>query len=161
MASTAGRFDGAVTFEPDPRSFAQLQAFVASLPEETRSRIISRNEATGDRDCVLHFDASGGTDARASRGDGGIPVQCVRLDDVVERATYIKMDIEGAEEATLRGASRLVSEQAPDLAVCVYHTPEAFFRLPLLMRELDPTSTIHYRGHEVDGLEFVAYAWHR
>ena len=134
---------------------------MASLPAGTRSRITTRNEATGDVECELHFDASGGTDARASDVGAGVPVQCVRLDDAVDRATYIKMDIEAAEEGSIRGASRLIREQAPDLAICLYHTPDGFYRLPLLMHELDPTSSLHCRGHEVDGLDFVAYATHR
>lgn len=161
ISATHGRFDGVVAFEPDPVSFAQLESFVASLPPETRSKVSTRREATGDEACVMHFDASGGTDAHASRDGHGIPVPCVRLDDVIERATYIKMDIEGGEEGALRGASLLIHEQAPDLAICLYHRPGDFYRIPLLMRELDPTSSIHCRGHEVDGLEFVAYALHR
>jgi FkbM family methyltransferase len=161
LDATGGHFDGAVAFEPDPRTFARLEAFVASLPPETGSRIVIRKEATGDEACVLYFEASGGTDARASADDAGVPVPCVRLDDVVERATYIKMDIEGGEEGSLRGASRLIRDQAPDLAICLYHRPGDFYRIPLLMRELDPTSSIHCRGHEVDGLDLVAYAVHR
>jgi FkbM family methyltransferase len=50
------------------------------------------------------------------------------LDDVLEHATYIKMDIEGAEIDTLKGAERIITTDHPNLAASLYHTPEDFYR---------------------------------
>ena len=157
LAQCGGRFEAIHAFEPDPGNFALLSARHASLPEDQRLRIDVRNEAVSDRPGILRFDATSGGDARAME-TGAITVPCVSLDDTIERATYIKMDIEGAEASALSGARRLVAESSPKLAVCLYHTPDGFFTLPSLMRRLCPDAAMHCRSYVVDGLDFVAYA---
>jgi FkbM family methyltransferase len=152
-----GRFDAIHAFEPDPDNYALLRALCESLPGDVRSRVDARNEAVSDCPGVLRFDATSGGDARVTES-GSIAVPCVSLDDAIERATYIKMDIEGAEASALAGARRLITEAAPKLAVCLYHTPEDFFTLPALMRDLCPDADLHCRSYVVDGLDFVAYA---
>jgi hypothetical protein len=44
-------------------------------------------------------------------------VQTVRLDDVVDRAHGIKIDVEGHELDVIKGASRILSEQAPWICI--------------------------------------------
>jgi len=55
-------------------------------------------------------------------GDGE-PVPVVRLGDLVERADFIKLDIEGAEEFAFRGAGRLLEASRP--AIVFEINPEA------------------------------------
>ena len=51
--------------------------------------------------------------------------------------TYIKMDIEGAENLALRGAQHLLSRAKPKLAICTYHWPCDVFELPLLIKSFN------------------------
>jgi FkbM family methyltransferase len=152
-----GRFDAFHAFEPDPDNFAKLTAYRDSLPAEIAARVNLQQAAVSDCEGTLRFGATGGSDARATDG-GEIEVPCVRLDDAVKTATYIKMDIEGGEAAALRGAERLIAECSPRLAVCIYHLPQDIFELPLLMRRLAPYADFHCRSYVTDGLDFVAYA---
>ncbi len=154
-----GEFEGVYAFEPDTGSFADIQAFVEDLDPVTRGKIVLRSEATGSEECTLRFEASGGTNAKLS-DDGGVEVKCVRLDDVVEHASYIKMDIEGAEIDTLRGAERILTTDHPGLAVSLYHRPHDYHEIPLLINRLDPSARLHCRSHGVDGIDFVVYALH-
>ena len=43
---------------------------------------------------------------------------------------FVKMDIEGSEQAALRGAKRMLADSKMlKMAVCTYHTPEAFIEV--------------------------------
>lgn len=55
------------------------------------------------------------------KGIPGEPVGTVRLDDVVPRADFIKMDVEGAEELALRGAAGLLERCRPVVMFEVNH----------------------------------------
>ena len=71
---------------------------------------------------------------------------------------YIKLDIEGAEMDALRGASRTIAEDRPQMAVAIYHTKEDILDIPLhLGRTCD-----FYRyeiGHYSPGVfETILYA---
>ncbi|MEM6577788.1 MAG: FkbM family methyltransferase [Pseudomonadota bacterium] len=62
-------------------------------------------------------------------------VTTLSIDDLarskpIERIDYIKMDIEGAELAALKGAKAVLERDRPTLAVCVYHKLEDFYAIP-------------------------------
>ena len=157
LSETGGAFEHAFAFEPDPGTFERLANYVGQLPDDVRARITLTDAAVGDEECTLHFDGGGGTSAKVTDA-GDIEVSCVRLDDVVDRASYIKLDIEGAETGAILGARRLLSDAAVQMAVSLYHTPTDFFRLVTLTHSLMPDAILRCRGYEVDGLEFVLYA---
>jgi len=56
-------------------------------------------------------------------------IKCVDLDSwVIEnnifRVDFIKADIEGAERKMLAGATRILKDFSPNLAICTYHFPD-------------------------------------
>ncbi|MBQ3179952.1 MAG: FkbM family methyltransferase, partial [Firmicutes bacterium] len=61
--------------------------------------------------------------------------------------TLMKFDVEGAEEAALLGAQKLLAEFKPRLQVAAYHRSEDIFRLPLLIRRLNPDYRLYLRHH--------------
>ena len=66
------------------------------------------------------------------------------------------MPAEGADlEHTLRAAE---PDDAPILAVCVYHAQDDLWKLPLLMKQMVPEYRLFLRCHEGDGWQTVAYA---
>lgn len=77
----------------------------------------------------------GGANAGAHIAEeGSIEVPIVKLDDDIdERITMIKMDIEGAEQDALKGARRHIVEEKPRLLVCTYHKPADLFEIPRLI----------------------------
>jgi hypothetical protein len=59
-------------------------------------------------------------------GDKIVEVKGISLDEwavghMIPRIDFIKADIEGAERNLLRGATRILQEFKPKLAICTYH----------------------------------------
>ncbi len=50
-------------------------------------------------------------------------VKILRLDDVVDSATLIKIDVEGFEVNVLKGSKRIIEEYAPSMHIAGYHYP--------------------------------------
>ena len=94
--------------------------------------------------------------------NGGLDVDCFSLDDLFAQhnlsPTYIKMDIEGAELDALRGAENTIREQAPILAVCIYHRHDDLWRIPGYIHSLCTDYSFFLYPHEVEGWELVCYA---
>ena len=77
-------------------------------------------------------------------------------------AGFIKMDIEGAERNALIGAKNTIIKNKPVLTVCIYHKPEDFFDIPLLIEETVPGEYEYYvRQYRYGQSETVLYAMPR
>ncbi len=74
------------------------------------------------------------------------------------RVSMIKMDIEGGEYDALLGAKQVIQRDRPILAICVYHSQQDLWRLPLLMRGLCPEHRMYLQSYRGDGIQTVAYA---
>jgi FkbM family methyltransferase len=146
-------------FEPDPASFAALQATVAALPGPLADRVHLHRAATSDRRSTARFNATGLASAQMS-AQGAYDVECVAIDDVVTGAapTFVKMDIEGAEAAALAGARRAIVNGRPLLAVAAYRKQADLWELPLLVHEMAADYQMFLRPHAGEGFETVLYA---
>lgn len=114
------------------------------------------------QDTVLSFsDEGGGTSSGAVTNSGNIQIEARALDHLPEcqSATYIKMDIEGAELEALKGAENIIKNNKPKLAICLYHQPQDFFEIPLYIKTLNPDYKIYIHHHNVYcAMETVLYA---
>ena len=75
-----------------------------------------------------------------------------------EKVTLIKMDIEGAELQSLKGAKRIIQHDKPKLAICIYHKPEDMVEIPLYIKELVPEYKLYIRHHSSNVSDTVLYA---
>ena len=92
--------------------------------------VIFTPAGVGEKAGVLSFAGAGQDDFGHIDEDGTESVDIVTLDETVtDRPTFIKMDIEGAELSALKGASKIIRENRPKLAICVYHKPEDLFEI--------------------------------
>lgn len=92
--------------------------------------------------------------------DTGTTIKLVKMDNVPEcqDATFIKMDIEGAELAALRGGRELIQRNKPKLAICIYHSDEDMLSIAEYIHELVPEYRIYMRAHNMGIAENVLYA---
>jgi FkbM family methyltransferase len=156
---SGGRFRAITAIEPDPDNCRRLRQFVAQLPTEQQGRINISQAALADQPRVARFAATS-TAGSALDGDGTYEVQCARLDDLLAESqpTFIKMDVEGAEIPALRGACRILREDQPRLAICLYHDQGHLWEIPNLIRSLNPRYKLFLRRYSDDCWETVCYA---
>ena len=158
LQATGGSFANAIAFEPDPQAFVKLRDFVESQASLARGRIELDQMALGAAPGYLRFDGDGTPGSRLSES-GAVTVECVTLDVALRgRApTFIKMDIEGAEEDALIGAAETIRAHRPTLAVCVYHRQSDLHRIPLLIHELTSNYS-HFLRRQGDDGDLVLFA---
>lgn len=158
LQRTGNSFKAAVGLEPDPVTRTRFEKWRDSLPREQASKIHLLPYATGDKRETLSFDSTG--TAASAIGSGQVQVECLPLDESVAQyaPTFIKMDIEGAEPATVRGARQIIRDRQPILAVCLYHAQEHLWQLPLLMQSLNPDYRLFLRRYADECWEIVCYA---
>lgn len=136
-------------YEITRESFGALEKATASYP-----RVVLRRKGAGAGPGTMTLDA--GADASSntlSEGKSGSAemVEIVALDDdITEPLTFIKMDIEGAEQSALRGCARHIREERPKLALSVYHNFEDLWKLPRIVEELAPGYRFYLRYHGDD-----------
>ena len=79
---------------------------------------------------------------------GDRPINVVSLDeDITEPITFLKMDIEGAEQAAIRGAAKHITNDRPKMALSVYHNNEDLWKIPRMIDELCPDCRFYLRYH--------------
>jgi FkbM family methyltransferase len=158
LQQSSGAFSRVVAFEPDPENYRKLQDSVGQMPAPVRERIQLLDAATGDRRERVCMSIGGLSSSAVGAGD--FEIDCLPLDEVLHAPTptFIKMDIEGSEVATLRGAARILREQAPVLAVCLYHRQNDLWKIPLLIHSLNSSYSFHLRPHLLEGWDLVLYA---
>lgn len=91
----------------------------------------------------------------------GLPVDMVSIDeDIQEPLTFIKVDIIGLVQETLLGCRRHITEEHPRLAVSVCYGYEDIWKIPGMIRDMDPSYRfyIRYYGGNLIPTRFVLYA---
>ena len=146
-------------FEPDPANFVKLSRYVgehrSAMPEVACLFPCGVDSSTKQ----ISFHSGLGEGSHPSNGGNSL-VQCVSLDQALPgfKPNLIKMDIEGAEFGALWGARRIIEEERPALAVCVYHRPGHLWQIPLLVQRLSGGGGRFYlRMHGFNSFDVVFY----
>lgn len=152
------KIDAVAAFEPNLDNFARLSRFYdAKLTNRIAEAILFPCGAAGKSE-LRTFAKAGGSSSIIANGEE--IVQCAALDDVLKSfaPTFIKMDIEGAEYDALCGAKQMIRKYRPDLAICVYHIIDDFYRIPLLIHQWGLGYQFYLRTHSSCCMETVLYA---
>jgi len=87
-------------------------------------------------------------------------INTVSIDNILDgkEASFIKMDIEGAELNALKGAKETILRYKPKLAICVYHKPEDIWEIPSYILSLNNDYRLYLRHYSLVTAETVLYA---
>lgn len=107
----------------------------------------------------LGFRRNGDTGSKiVDDGEGEVAVDTIDNICGGETVTFIKMDIEGAERYALQGAVNIIKRDKPRLAICIYHSLEDLYEIPLWIKETVPEYKLYMRHHSDNAAETVIYA---
>lgn len=163
FAGFAGQSGRVHAFDPIPlhTRFCDLQS---RRNAETFAPIEIVNSAVGKETKI----AEGGlVEDIDSISPGGLQISnfnLTRLDDYVAsrnitKVDIIKMDIEGAEPDALDGATHILQNLKPKLAISTYHGPDQFWIVPLKIKSINPDYRFFFEHHSPVRWESVVYAF--
>lgn len=153
-----GNFRHAFAFEPDPSNRAALSSNLKARNLEDRVTVMPY--AVGNTNGPVSFTCTNSAASHLTGGIGEGNIECRRLQDVEwpVAPTYVKMDIEGAEPEALVGATGLLRQHHPVLAVCTYHRSEHLWQIANLIRSIAPEYNVFLRRYAEECWEGVCYA---
>ena len=155
---TEKRFEKIYAVEPNRRNYAKMRRRLYSLGSGIFTHL---NAAVTAEDGPVAFARRSGRGSavmveNTADGGSGFPknirtetVDGRSVDSILKgnRATLIKYDVEGSEEAALRGSAETIKKYKPRLIVSLYHRTEDYITLPLLVHELNPAYKLYLRHH--------------
>ena len=141
LDNTNNKYSSITAFEPDKKNMKKLSRAFGDLEN---CRLFPY--ASWECECEMKFSGSGGR--MSCFDENGYTVQANSVDNVCSRASYIKMDVEGAEYETLLGCREIIGKYKPSLAVSAYHRVGDIFTLPILINNLNPDYKIYLRHHK-------------
>lgn len=116
----------------------------ASDKKGTMTVGISKVRASANR---LGVSTTGSSDEKDDEKNGDM-IEVVTLDeDIGEKITFLKMDIEGAEQMAIRGCTRHIKEDRPKLAISVYHSNSDIITIPRLIDSIRDDYRFYLRSH--------------
>lgn len=150
------------------RSYKKIYAYEISedsymkLCENTSSLhdVIVRRKGAGREkgEMFIEDNVCSSANKLQSKGNEEQRVEIVPLDDDVEDTmTFLKMDIEGAEQDALLGCERTIRQHHPKLAICTYHGYEDIWKIPFMIDCMYPEYKFYLRhyGGNLNPTEFV------
>jgi len=147
-------------FEPDSEACYKTNDEQFNIP-----KIEIINNGLWSENTDLTFYKTGAGTASAVWGHGGetITAPVITLDSFFEDMpesewpTFIKLDVEGAEQQVLNGARKIITEKRPKMAICTYHMPHDIFKIIEITKECNPNYEFTLRQHGDSFYEQVLY----
>lgn len=151
-----GNFKKIVCFEPDPANFAALDLTFSS---DTRVKTI--RAGVWNVNTTLKFnEGKGAGSALSNVEEKTVYVNVMAIDSVesCREATFIKINVEGAELNALKGAKKVIETNRPKLAISIYHSNEELLAIPEYLHSTLVDYSFYVRHHSLNWQDTVLYA---
>jgi FkbM family methyltransferase len=154
----AGSYKRYYCYEIVPESVAYIDINVKRMGLRN---VVVRAKGASDENGMLYIQCDGVPSVSRLAQCGETAVETVRIDDDIgEPVTFIKMDIEGAEEQALMGCRGKIRDSHPKLALSAYHNHKDMWKLARIVDAIDSTYRFYlrYYGRALLPTEYVLYA---
>lgn len=139
---TNGKYKNIIAVEPDRRTFKKLSGYLENIENS-----IGIQKAIYSESKTLTFSSDAGRQSTIS--EKGEQIETTTVDQICDnkQISYIKMDVEGAENHALEGSINTLKNQKPKLNIALYHRSADIFEIPLKISEINPEYKFHIRRH--------------
>ena len=152
---TNGAFRRIAAIEPDPSNRARLEANLQSrLPDDARVIVYDCVLAENEREALFH---EGLDYASQLSPTGRMRVTTRPLDTLGLSPTFVKLHLEGAELAALKGARQTLLDCRPLIAASVYHNDDGIWKTASWLMETLTDYRFLFRNHSWCGTGAVIY----
>ena len=121
-----------------------------------------RKKAVVDKKGKVSFHCNGNyVSANSVCDNGEVEVDAVALDeDIKEKITILKMDIEGSEKSAIKGSINHIKNDSPKLLISLYHNHEDIYEIPRMIDEMNNNYKYYLRfyGGNFFPTEFILLA---
>jgi FkbM family methyltransferase len=156
IKETKGAFRQIIAIEPDPSNRARLEDKLQCwLPDDPRVAVYDCALADHEGEAPFH---NGLGYASQLSGTCQMRVTIRPLDALGLSPTFVKLHLEGAELAALRGGRKTLLSNRPIVAITVYHNADGIWKTPLWLMETLPRYRFLFRNHSWCGTGAVVYA---
>ena len=149
------------SFEPDEENYGKASAALAGLEGVT---LINKGLWSSETELLFIAGLKGRSSVAREDGKADCSVPVVSLDGFFadkpkeKWPTFIKLDIEGAENEALLGAAAIIKARKPKLAICAYHLTQDIYKLPRTISSIRDDYRFALRQHSYGCEDTVLYA---
>lgn len=153
---TYGTYKKIYGYEITPSTFEELKK-----KTERYNNIYLRNKGVGLEHCFMKVNDDYNNAGNTLCMVGNKQIEVVSLDeDIDEKITLVKMDIEGAEKDAIKGMQNHIISEKPRLMISTYHIPSDIFDIPLLIDSIrdDYEFYMRFNGRGIWPCDYVFFA---
>lgn len=143
--------------EPDDLMFKIAQEYIKL---KKISNVICINKGAYSHTTEINFMRIAESGSSNINENGTEKILTTSIDEMLagDKATYIKMDIEGAEMEALLGAEQTIVKYKPKLAISIYHKEDDLWKIPFYIKKKYPWYKLYIRHYTPITTETVLYA---
>lgn len=149
-------YDRIITYEPDPINYEICKN---KIEEESWNNVEIIHAGLSDKEYTCNFMGNGDDTSYASM-DGSNQTQMLSIDKCTagKHVSFIKLDVEGFELETLKGAEECIKRNHPRMAISLYHKAEDLTEIPYYIQTLSNSYKFYLRIYSNAYLEIILYA---
>ena len=146
-------YEAIYSFEPDPVNYDRLKN---KKYKKFHPFCLATSEWSGE----VMFQSRGKGSSSSISGEDGCLIKMDTIDHILHEkpVTFLKMDVEGYELASLRGAQKVIRKWRPKLAICIYHKRQDLWEVLEYIASLVPSYRFYMRAYDDTATELVLYA---